>query len=116
MLVSLSKKLPTLTPSQFTTFRVRLREQLPALALIRRLPFGVKVSGIRRESLRHYPRDRQFDLGVKRLLLWRRNAQLFCHPHQVCQRAGLHLLHNSPTLDLDRKFGGPQLSGNLLIE
>jgi hypothetical protein len=50
MLVSLSKKLPTLTPSQFTTLRVRLREQLPALALIRRLPFGVRANGIRRKS------------------------------------------------------------------
>ena|ERR1700730_17827291 len=29
---------------------------------------------------------------------------------------GPHLLHDSPTLDFDGKFGGPQLSGNLLIE
>ena len=50
------------------------------------------------------------------LLLWSRNAQLFCHPHQLCQRAGPHLLHDSSTLDFDRKFSGPQLGGNLLIE
>ena len=52
----------------------------------------------------------------KRLALWKRNPQLFCHPHQLCQRSGAHLLHDSSTLDFDGKFGGPQLSGNLLIE
>jgi hypothetical protein len=44
------------------------------------------------------------------------NVQLFCHPHQLCQRSGPHFLHDSPRLDFDGKFGGPQLSGNLLIE
>jgi hypothetical protein len=27
-----------------------------------------------------------------------------------------HLLHDTATLDFDGKFGGPKLSGNLLIE
>jgi hypothetical protein len=42
--------------------------------------------------------------------------KLFCHPHQLCQRSGPHLLHDSPALDFDRKFGGAQLRGNLLVE
>src|SRR5208282_1651592 len=30
------------------------------------------------------------DVGVNRLVLWRRNTQLFCHPDQLCQRSGPH--------------------------
>jgi hypothetical protein len=30
----------------------------------------------------------------------------FCHPHQLYQRASLHLLHDSPALYLDGEFGG----------
>jgi len=67
-------------------------------------------------KLLRYSWELQLHLGINRLLLWRRNAQLFCHPHQLCQRSGPHLLHDSPTLDFDGKFGGPQLRGNLLIE
>jgi hypothetical protein len=34
-----------------------------------------------------------------------------------CANDPVHiLLHDSATLDFDRKFGGPQLSGNLLVE
>ena len=53
---------------------------------------------------------------MNRLLLWRRNAQLFCHPHQLGQRSRPHLLHRAPALDFDAKFGSPKFSGNLLIE
>jgi len=50
-------------------------------------------------KLLRYSWELQLHLGINRLLLWRRNAQLFCHPHQLCQRSGPHLLHDSPTLD-----------------
>jgi hypothetical protein len=67
-------------------------------------------------NLRRCSWDLQLHVGINRLVLWRRNAQLLCRPHQLCQRSGPHLLHHSPTLNFDGKFGGPQPSGNLLIE
>ena len=50
--------------------------------------------------------DMQLHFGTTRLLLYRRNIQLFYHPHQLCQRCGPHLLHDNPALDFNGKFGG----------
>ena len=36
-------------------------------------------------DLRRYSWDLQLHLGINRLLLWRRNAQLSCYPHQLWQ-------------------------------
>jgi hypothetical protein len=66
---------------------VRLHKQLPAM--MRRTQFGVRVRRIRSINLCRNSWDLQLHVGIKRLVLWRRNAQLFCQPHQLCQRSAL---------------------------
>jgi len=56
------------------------------------------------QNLGRYLQNLQLHLSVNRLVLCERNAQLFRHPHQFCQRSGPHLLHDSPALDFDGKF------------
>ena len=55
---------------------VRLHKQLPAL--MRWTQFSVRVKRIRFINLRRVSWDLQLHVGIKRLVLWRRNAQLFC--------------------------------------
>jgi hypothetical protein len=66
-------------------------------------------------NLRHYSWGLQLHVGINRLVLWIRNPQLLCHPHQLRQRPGPHLLHDSPTLNFDGEFGRSQLGGDLLF-
>jgi hypothetical protein len=66
-------------------------------------------------SLRRYSWGLQLHVGINRLVLWIRNPQLLCHPHQLRQRPGPHLLHDSPTLNFDGEFGRSQLDGDLLF-
>jgi hypothetical protein len=62
---------------------VRLHKQLPAM--MRRTQFGVRVRRIRSINIRRYSWDLQLHVGIKRLVLWRRNAQLFCQPHPAAK-------------------------------
>jgi hypothetical protein len=70
---------------QSTTLRVRLHKQLSAVT--RPPQFGVRVTRIRPRNLRRYSWDLQLHVGINRLVLWTRNAQLLCHPHQFRQRS-----------------------------
>jgi hypothetical protein len=98
---------------QSTTLAFRMHKQL--LAMMRRPEFGARVTGIRPRNLRRYSSELQLHVGINRRVLWRRNAQLFCHPHQLCQRSGPHLCMTPLRWILTGKFGGPQLSAICLL-
>jgi hypothetical protein len=62
-------------------------------------------------NVHRYSWDLQLHVSINRLILWTRNAQPFCHPHQLCQRSLTVETHkNSAVLrivtgDKESKFG-----------
>src|SRR5262245_13250836 len=47
---------------------------------------------------------------------WESEAELPCHPDQVCERLGLHLLHDLASMSLNRDLASSQFGTHLLVQ
>src|SRR5262249_49175266 len=114
--------IPSSSPRELTTPRVWTGSMTcaSAAAWLKRKPLGRVVNSVvggigppcfafRILTLARFHEAKVKMLSISGVPRWlhRRNAQLFCHPHQIGQRAGPHLLHNAPALDFNGEFGGP---------